>query len=101
MSLAGARPKKPFNPARGQWGALELAARVHGLALDRSTVDVGAIDPAKSARKLGAWGLGLNWSLTRNVKLMADFDHVSFEGGAAGGDRESENVILVRTQVSF
>jgi phosphate-selective porin OprO/OprP len=100
-SFSGARPKKTFDPAKGQWGALELAARVHGLSLDRSAVDAGAIDPAKSARKLTAWGVGLNWSLTRNVKQMADFDRVSFEGGSAGGDREPENVILLRTQVSF
>ena len=32
---------------------------------------------------------------------MADFDHVSFEGGAAGGDREPEKVFLIRTQFSF
>jgi phosphate-selective porin OprO/OprP len=64
-------------------------------------VDEGAIDPAKSARKLSGWGVGLNWSLTRNVKQMADFDHVSFEGGASGGDREPEKVFLVRTQFSF
>ena len=100
-SYAGVRPAKPFDPSKGQWGALEVAARVHQLELDKGAVDAGAIDPTKSARKLSAWGAGLTWSLTRNVKLLADFDHVSFEGGAAAGDRESENVFLARTQFSF
>ena len=61
----------------------------------------GLIDPTKSARELSAWAVGLNWSLTRNIKQVADYEHVSFKGGAASGDRESENVIFIRTQVSF
>jgi phosphate-selective porin OprO/OprP len=101
-SYGGVRPKKPFDPSKGQWGALELAARVHRLELSRASVDAGLIDPAKSAREISAWAVGLNWSLTRNVKQMADFEHVSFEGGAAAGtDRESENLVFIRTQVSF
>jgi phosphate-selective porin OprO/OprP len=101
-SYSGVRPKKPFDPSKGQWGAIELAARVHQLELSRESVDGGLIDPARSARKLSAWGVGLTWTLTRNVKQYADFDHVSFEGGGAdGGDREPENVFFIRTQVSF
>jgi phosphate-selective porin OprO/OprP len=100
-SYGGMRPNKPFDTAMGQWGAVELAARVHGFELDRASVDAGIIDPAKSVRKMFAWAAGVSWSLTRNVKQMADFEHVSFTGGTAGGDRESENVIFIRTQVSF
>jgi phosphate-selective porin OprO/OprP len=101
-SFTGARPAKPFDPAKGQWGSLELAARVHGLELSHAAVDAGAVDPTKSIRKVTAWAVGLNWSLTRNVKQVADFEHASFEGGAAaGGHRDSENAIFIRTQVSF
>jgi hypothetical protein len=33
---------------------------------------------------------------------MADFERTTFTGGAAaGGDREPENAIFIRTQVSF
>ena len=100
-SFAGLRPGKPFDPSKGQWGAVELAARFHKLELDGSAVDDGLVDPTRSAREMSAWGVGLNWALTRNVKQMADFEHVSFKGGAAAGDRESENVFFVRTQLSF
>jgi phosphate-selective porin OprO/OprP len=101
-AYAGVRPSQPFDPAKGQWGALELAARVHGFDLDRASIDAGLVDPAKSVRQIFAWALGLNWSLTRNVKQVVDFEHVSFEGGAAGGaDRESENNVFIRTQLSF
>ena len=96
------RPVRPFDPSKGQWGALELAARVHKLELARSSIDAGLVDPTKSAREISAWAVGLTWSLTRNIKQYADFEHVSFKGGAAGGaDREDENVFFIRTQVSF
>jgi phosphate-selective porin OprO/OprP len=101
-SYAGVRPKKPFDPARGRWGALDLATRVHGLELDRASFVEGVVDPAKSARKVLAWAVGLNWSLTRNVKQVVDFERTTFTGGAAdGGDRAPENIIFIRTQVSF
>jgi phosphate-selective porin OprO/OprP len=101
-SYAGLRPKKPFDPAKGQWGALEVAARVHGIELDKSSYESGAVDPAKSARRALAWAVGLNWSMTRNVKQVVDFERATFEGGAAGGaDRAPENAIFIRTQVSF
>ncbi|HEY6549293.1 MAG TPA: porin, partial [Vicinamibacteria bacterium] len=100
-SFAGARPKKPFDPSKGQWGALELAARVHQFEVGAEAIDAGLIDPSKSVREISAWAVGLNWSLTRNIKQVADYEHVSFKGGAASGDRESENVIFIRTQVSF
>ena len=75
---------------------------MHKLSLDRSSVDAGLVDPERSAREIQAWAVGLNWSLTRNVKQVADFEHVSFKGGAAAGrDRESENLFFVRTQLSF
>src|SRR5262249_20234419 len=101
-SFTGVRPAKPFDPAKGQWGGIELAARVNGIELGREAVDAGLVDPTKSVRKAFAWGIGLNWTLNRNVKQMADFERTTFTGGASsGGDREPENAIFIRTQVSF
>jgi phosphate-selective porin OprO/OprP len=101
-SFAGVRPKKPFDPAKGQWGAVEVTARVHGLQVDRAALDAGIVDPAKSVREIFAWAVGLSWSLTRNVKQVADFEHASFKGGSASGNgRESENTFFIRTQVAF
>ena len=101
-SFSGLRPKKPFDPSKGQWGALELAARVHRLEIDGGSVAAGLVDVTKSARELSAWAVGLNWSLTRNTKQVADFERTTFEGGTAGGkDRAAENVFFIRTQLSF
>ncbi len=59
-------------------------------------------DPAKSARKASAWAAGLNWYLTRKVKVAADYEQTRFKGGASGGqDRETEKAFLSRFEVGF
>jgi phosphate-selective porin OprO/OprP len=100
-SFAGVRPRKPFDPSKGQWGALELAARVNGLELDGSAVTDGLIDPTRSVRKAFAWSVGVNWYLNRNVKQVFDYERTTFTGGAASGDRPAENAVFFRTQLSF
>jgi phosphate-selective porin OprO/OprP len=101
-SFGGVRPNRPFDPSKGQWGAVELAARVHGLEIGRGSVDAGLIDVGRSVRKVLAWTAGVNWWLTRNLKQVVNFERASFDGGAAAGaDRQSENVVFVRTQLSF
>ena len=66
-SYSGVRPKKPFDPSKGQWGALELAARVHGLELSRESVD----DRAHRSHEVGARALGLG----RGPQLVPDPEH--------------------------
>ena len=101
-SFAGPRPRRPYDPGQGQWGAVELAARVNGFEVDGLAFSGGFSDPSVSARKAFAWGLGLNWHLTRNVKQSASFERTSFTGGAPGGsDRPAENALFIRTQVAF
>lgn len=101
-SYGGLRPARPFDPAKGQWGALELAVRVHRLRVAPETVDAGLVDPSRSVRQMDAWAVGLNWSLNRNLRQVVDFEHVGFTGGAAAGaDRDAENILFVRTQLSF
>ena len=66
-------------------------------------LDAGLIDPARSVREI--YGVGGGAQLVRShatSSRYADFEHVSFKGGAAdGADREPENVVFIRTQVSF
>jgi phosphate-selective porin OprO/OprP len=101
-SFAGVRPAKPFDPAKGQWGAVELAARANGLEVDGDTVAAGFVDSSRSVRDAFAWAVGLNWHLTRNVKQVLDYERTRFTGGAAGGaDRDDENALFIRTQISF
>jgi phosphate-selective porin OprO/OprP len=84
----------------GGWGAFELAVRYHELDVDNDAFPLFA-DPTASASKAKGWEAGVNWYLTTNAKVMLDYNATSFDGGAAGGDREDEKAILTRFQVAF
>ena len=95
------RPSHPFAPGRGGWGAWELVGRYAELDVDDATFPLFA-DPASSASKAKAWTLGVNWYLTSNLKLVANYLDTTFEGGAAAGaDREDEKAVFTRLQVAF
>jgi phosphate-selective porin OprO/OprP len=96
-----ARPDHPFTIGAAGWGALELVARYGRLQIDDAAFPLFA-DPARSAAQASSWGLGLNWYLTGNFKLVANYTQTTFEGGAAGGlDREDEKAFFTRAQFSF
>ena len=101
-TATGVRPRRSFDPAKGTWGALELAARVNGFDADPTAFSGGYADPVRSARKARAWAVGFNWYLNRNMKYVLDYERTTFTGGAAGGgDRRPENAVLFRSQVAF
>lgn len=105
-SFGGVRPRQPFDPAAGGWGAFELVGRAQQLEVDDAafagTAATRLADPSTAARKATGFGLGLNWYLNRAVKVQAAFERTRFDGGAAnGGDRRDENVFFTRYQVSF
>jgi phosphate-selective porin OprO/OprP len=101
-SASGVRPRRSFDPAKGTWGALELAVRLNRLNVDGAAFSRGFADSTRSAREARAWAVGLNWYLNRNVKYVVDYERTTFTGGAAAGaDRRPENAILIRSQVAF
>ena len=98
----GPKIKKPLNPAKGQWGGLQVAARINQFEADPDTFAQNFADITKSARKATAWGLGLNWYVNKNIKQIVGFERTTFEGGAAkGADRKAENALFIRSQLSF
>ena len=99
-SFRGVNVKKVWDPAAHTYGAFELAARYSELKLDDATFPLFA-NPASSARSAKAAALGLNWYFNRNLKLMFDYETTRFEGGAATGDREDEDIFFSRFQISF
>jgi phosphate-selective porin OprO and OprP len=95
------KPSKPFNLGKEGWGAFEVVGRNGVLEVDEAAFPLFA-DPSVSAREASSWTLGLNWYLNSNLKLVANYLHTSFEGGAASGaDREDEKAIFTRLQVAF
>jgi phosphate-selective porin OprO/OprP len=82
-------------------GAFELVARYGELQVDDDAFPLFA-DPFASASRARSWGVGLNWYLTRNFKLMTNYTRTTFEGGAAdGADRGDEEAFFTRAQFSF
>ena len=93
-------PKRAFDLKEGGRGAVELVARYGELEIDEAAFPVYA-NSASSAQKARAWALGLNWHLSRAVKVAVNYERTTFAGGAASGDREAENAVLTRFQTSF
>lgn len=82
------------------WGAFEVLARYGQLDIDNDAFPLYA-DPTKSASKADTLGVGVNWYATRNLKIALAYTRTTFDGGAASGDRENENVIFSRFQIAF
>jgi phosphate-selective porin OprO/OprP len=97
-------PKSPYDGTTRGPGAWEIKARYSQLDVDEDAFPVYA-NPAASARKAKAWGVGVNWYLSRNVKAVIDGEWTKFDGGAGGGtgvtDRGDERVLFSRFQVAL
>jgi len=104
-SFRGFKPNNVFSLDNQTWGAFELVARYHVLDPDDDAFVGGAAsfaDPAVSARKASAYGVGLNWYFNENLKWVLDYEQTSFDGGApAGEDRDDEKVFLTRFALGF
>lgn len=97
----GISVNRPFNPGAGNWGAWQIAARFSAIDIDDVTFTQYA-DPDRSVSAARAWALGLNWYLNDFIKVMANYEHTDFDGGAARGrDRPDEHAVLTRIQYAF
>jgi len=97
------KPNQPFQVGAEGWGALELALRVSELDVDDDAFPVFA-NPLTQATRATAYGIGVNWYLTANAKIVANYTQTEFEGGgiAPGApDRENERAVFARLQVSY
>jgi phosphate-selective porin OprO and OprP len=106
-TYGGLVPRRPFSPARGNWGAWQIVARFSELDVDPAAFPLFA-DPTLSARSAKEWSVGLNWFLNRNVRVNASFAHTTFDGGGGRGTtapanvtRQPENVLFTRVQLAF
>lgn len=99
-SFAGVKPIQNFDPLKGNWGALQLAARYSELDVDNDTFKI--VDINRSAAKAQAWTVGANWFLNSNAIIRANYENVSFSRGAArGGDLANESIFATRFQLAF
>ncbi len=92
------KPKANFNPAKGGWGAWEIATRYSYLDLDDRNVEGGKI-----------WDVtaGINWYLFPNARIMLNYIHsdVSQRNATIAGVPTHINgtadIVQTRFQVDF
>lgn len=98
----GVKPRHPFNPMTGDWGAIELTARVGQLVVNHDAYKYGFANPNTSA----IWALesvaGVNWYLNNNVKFQLNYAYDNFHQGAPNnGNRRPESSFLTDFELMF
>jgi phosphate-selective porin OprO/OprP len=96
----GVTPKKGVTS--GGYGALELAARFHGLTVGSEAETAGFVKPEKSVHKASGLTFGVNYYFEKGILLAVDYDRTKFTGGQKDdGNRETENLLLTRLQFAY
>lgn len=100
-SYTGVKPRQPFDPKTGTWGAFEITGRVQELYLDPDNFSKGITTAATSIQRATAYGVGVNWYLNNNVRFATNYDQTTFDKGATSGDRPNEKIVISRWQLLF
>jgi len=95
----GVRPRSPFDPTKGQWGAVQVLARYTELTVDRDVFALGFAG-AGAAQKAKSFTVALNWYPATVAKYYLTYERTTFEGGTAPA-RADEDVILFRVQLGI
>lgn len=90
----GVRANKPFDPANGQWGGLEVTARYASVDMNDGTF-VGGTEDVLNA--------GLNWYPNRNIRFLFDWTHIldTDESNPVRLHAPGMNVYTVRAQYNY
>jgi len=92
---------KGIKPA-GPGGAWELALRYALLDTDDHAFEQGFADPDTAVTQAEQFAIGLNWTITPNLKAFTDYSVTRFDGGAVGdADRDDEKVLFTRFQLNY
>jgi phosphate-selective porin OprO/OprP len=104
-SYGWVKPRHPFDPRNGWWGAWELAGRISNVAADSRQFQLGFASPSVSAKTATEFAAGVNWYLTANIKWQFDYANTYFNGGAGTTadvkDRPNESAFESQLQISF
>jgi phosphate-selective porin OprO/OprP len=100
-SYTGVKPRKPFDPHHGTWGAFEVASRYNVLLIDPDAYTRGIVTASGAVQQATAWAVGVNWYLNNAVRFTTDYEQTSFDKGAPLGDRSTEKVLTSRWQLYF
>jgi phosphate-selective porin OprO/OprP len=88
-AFSGIKPKTPIG--KGGWGAWQIAARLENMDLTDGNIIGGEAD---------VFTVGLNWYLTSNTRLMANYGAVlDFNRNGFADDGKEPSVFQMRAQV--
>lgn len=90
-AFGGIKPTRPLNPSKGDYGALELAARYSHLDLNDGGLNGGEMNNVT---------LGANWYLNNYMRLMGNVIIVDTDNNATTPD-DDPTVYLMRSQIAF
>ena len=104
-TYTGVTPAEPFSWADGTWGAWQVVARYADLKIDSKAFPLFA-STATNAKEASAWGAGVNWYLSRTVRISQDFFDTRFtKAGPAAPTTQilqnNEKALITRVQLSF
>jgi len=97
-------PLHPFDPRTGAWGALELALRVDRLHIDNDIFTLGIAPAAGNANVVTGYSAGINWYLTRNIRISPNLYWEVFDDKIAFADGRSDAHFfggILRFQLEF
>jgi phosphate-selective porin OprO/OprP len=109
-TYTGVTPAQPFNWANGTWGAWQVVARYEDLKIDPKAFQGPAAtqlaSPATNAKEASAWGVGVNWYLTKAVRISQDFFDTRFTKAGTTAPttqilRQNEKALTTRVQIAF
>ena len=98
-SERGVTPARSFNPAQGQWGALQLGARYGSLTVDPQAFALGLASTG-SSRTARAAGVDATWYASGYVKYVVSYERTVFDGNS-DGLRKAEHAIVLRMQFNL
>lgn len=111
------KPKNSFTVGGPGWGAFEIDARYGDLDVDNDAFKEGfavetrsstaASTTAANVATLSAshahtYGVGVNWYLNSNAKVVLDYNQTEFAGGGVDGhNRLHEQALFTRLQLTY
>jgi phosphate-selective porin OprO and OprP len=105
-SFDGVRPARPADWTRKDIGAVEVAFRFNWIDFDDLGFRANTFaDQTKSVTAAKGFGVGVNWWLSRNIKVSGSLAQTTFTGGAgtsqAIANRPKETEGFARFQLAF
>lgn len=94
------KPTNAFALDGSGWGAFEVVGRYGRLDIDDGAFPLFA-DPATASAAARSWGIGLNWYLNANFKLVANYARTAFDAAPGATPRSDEEIVFTRAQFSF